>query len=89
MSSATMYARREGARHFTLRQTRYRPFLEFGTPHPDDVCAVACSLEQLRAMCAGLWPDADYRQAAEEEANAIATARASLGKPRNQPEQRA
>jgi hypothetical protein len=74
-----MYARREGTRHFTMHQVRYRPQLEFGNEHPHDTCAVACSLDQLRAMCAGIWPDADYRQAEAEEAAAIAAARAALG----------
>lgn len=63
-----MYARREGRRHFTLRQTRYRPFLEFGQEHEHDVCAVATSLESLRRMCAGLWPDASFTQAEQEDA---------------------
>lgn len=79
MSSATMYARREGARHFTLRQTRYRALLEFGNEHPHDVCAVACSLDQLRAMCEKHWPDASYVQAEAEDAQAIASARVALG----------
>lgn len=73
MSTPTMYARREGARYFTLRQTRYRPFLEFGAEHEHDVCAVATSLESLRAMCAGLWPDASYTQATQEEAACTST----------------
>jgi hypothetical protein len=75
-----MYARREGARHFTMRQTRYRALLEFGNEHPHDVCAVACSLAQLRAMCEKHWPDASYAQATEEDAAAVAAARASLAR---------
>jgi len=61
---ATMYARAEQEPGqftlFTLRQTRYREQLLRGEEHPHDVCAMARSIEELRAMCEKHWPDADY-----------------------------
>lgn len=55
-----MYALQEGNGLWTLRQERYREYLSCGMEHPNDVCAVANSLEELRAMCEKYWSDADY-----------------------------
>jgi len=48
----TMYPHQESDGTWTLRQERYR-----GAKHAHDVCAVARSLEELKAMCAPHWPN--------------------------------
>lgn len=62
MTAATMYARRSASGFVELRQTRYRAKLEAGKDHPHDVCALAASVEELRAMTAVHWPDADFSE---------------------------
>jgi len=63
---ADLYARQEPDGMWTLRQERFRRQLAAGREHPHDVCATARTKEELRAMCAGLWPDADYSGAEVE-----------------------
>ena len=51
-----MYVGRDGTL-YVLRQERYRKQLDAGKEHPHDVCAVARSLAELKAMCEKHWPD--------------------------------
>jgi hypothetical protein len=57
---AEMYAKKEKNGFWVLRQRRFQKALEEGKEHPHDVCAVARTLDELRGMCVGLWPDAEY-----------------------------
>lgn len=55
-----MYVHEEPDGTFTLRQIRYRKRLAAGKEHPHDICAVARSRAELKAMCAKHWPNVDY-----------------------------
>lgn len=46
--------------YVTLRQMRYRQRLLDGSEHPHDVCAMARTLDELKAMCEQRWPNVDY-----------------------------
>ena len=52
--NAKMYAKQEADGMWTLRQERFRGRT---TEHKHDVCAVARSYEELKAMCEKHWPE--------------------------------
>lgn len=56
---AEMYVSQNGLL-FELRQERYRAQRAAGREHPDDVCAIARSVEEMHQMVDKHWPNADY-----------------------------